>query len=120
MRLGEKIKALRTEKRLTQEELAEAVGTKKQTIHKYETGIITNIPASKIKLIADVLNTTPAYLMGWEDSDNKSDNNESELEEYLEELRTRPEMKMLFNLTKNATKEDVEKAVKIIEMMLEK
>ena len=68
MNIGEKIKTLRIDLGLTQEELALAVGTKKQTIHKYETGIISNIPATKIKAIADKLKTTPAYLMGWEDS----------------------------------------------------
>lgn len=45
-------------------------------------------------------------------------NNDEELTEYLEELRTRPEMKMLFQLTSKATKADVEKAVRIIEAML--
>lgn len=65
MNIGLKIKQLRLESNLTQEELAQAAGTTKQTIHKYETGIITNIPASKIKLIADKLDTTPAFLMGW-------------------------------------------------------
>ena len=44
-----------------------AAGTTKQTIHKYETGIISNIPASKIKAMSDKLHTTPAYLMGWEE-----------------------------------------------------
>ena len=71
MVIGEKIKSLRTSQGLTQDELADAAGTTKQTIHKYETGIIQNIPASKVKAIADKLNTTPAYLMGWE-SDNGS------------------------------------------------
>lgn len=47
-------------------------------------------------------------------------NGDEELTEYLEELRTRPEIKMLFQLTKSATKEDVEKAVKVIEAMLGK
>ena len=37
-----------------------------------------------------------------------------ELTDYLEILRTRPECRMLFSLTKDATKEDVEKAVAII------
>lgn len=69
MTIGDKIKKLRLLKNMTQEELAISVKTKKQTIHKYETGIISNIPASKIKLIADTLNTTPAYLMGWEESE---------------------------------------------------
>lgn len=47
-------------------------------------------------------------------------NNDEELTEYLEALRTRPEMKMMFQLTKDATKEDVEKAVRIIEALLGK
>lgn len=67
MTIGEKIKNLRILAGLTQEELAEAAGTTKQTIHKYETGIISNIPASKIKALADKLQTTPAYLMGWDE-----------------------------------------------------
>lgn len=67
MTIGDKIKQLRLGMNLTQEELAVSAGTKKQTIHKYETGIISNIPASKIKAIADKLQTTPAYLMGWTD-----------------------------------------------------
>ena len=73
MTIGDKIKYLRISQNYTQEELAQAVQTKKQTIHKYETGIISNIPASKIKLIADFLNTTPAYLMGWEDDTKPAD-----------------------------------------------
>lgn len=68
MTIGEKIRDLRISFGLTQEELADAVGTKKQTIHKYETGIISNIPASKIKALADKLETTPSYLMGWKET----------------------------------------------------
>lgn len=66
MTIGEKIKLLRIQSNLTQEELANYANTTKQTIHKYETGIITNIPANKIKAISEKLGTTPAYLMGWE------------------------------------------------------
>lgn len=45
----------------------------------------------------------------------RAKNKESdELTEYLEMLRTRPECRMLFSLTKDAAKEDVEKAVAII------
>lgn len=65
----------------------------------------------KIEMLANYFHIKKSDLV-----EDKSKN--SELEDYLEELRTRPEMKMLFNVTKNATKEDVEKAVKIIEAML--
>lgn len=64
--IGTKIKALRKKKRMTLLELADAIGTSKQTIHRYENGIISNIPHEKIALLADALGTTPAALMGWE------------------------------------------------------
>jgi len=71
--------------------------------------------------IADLLGTTIEYLTDKSDQKNKPlVNNDEELTEYLEELKTRPEMKMLFNLAKGATKEDVEKAVKIVEAFLKK
>ena len=77
MKIGEKIKILRINLNLTQEELATAAKTTKQTIHKYETGIIANIPASKVKAIADKLETTPAYLMGWEENETAATNEDT-------------------------------------------
>lgn len=44
-------------------------------------------------------------------------NGDPELTAYLDQLRTRPEMRMLFSLTKDATKADVERAVAIIEAL---
>ena len=64
--LGIKIKELRKEKGLTLDEVAAALKTSKQTIHKYEKGIVTNIPHDKIVALAEVLGTTPSELMGWE------------------------------------------------------
>lgn len=66
--IGEKIYQLRSERGLTQSELAEAIGETKQTIYKYERGIVTNIPLPKIEAIAKVLNCPPAALTGWVDS----------------------------------------------------
>lgn len=42
---------------------------------------------------------------------------DEELDEYLEMLRTRPELRMLFRISKDATKADVEKAVAIVEAL---
>lgn len=67
--------------------------------------------------IADYFGVSVDYLLGKESTAQPSEHDE--LNEYLEEIRTRPEMKMLFSITKNASKEDVEKAVKVIEAMLE-
>ena len=67
---GTKIKDLRIKNGMSQVELAEKVGISKQTLYKYENNVVVNIPSDKIELLATVLNTTPAYIMGWEN--NKS------------------------------------------------
>lgn len=67
MKLGERIRFLREKVGMTQTALADASGTTKQNIYKYETGIITNIPSDRVEAIAVALQTTPAYLMGWEE-----------------------------------------------------
>ncbi len=73
--IGTKIRELRKSKRMTLEELAVAVGTSKQNVHRYETGVISNIPSDKIVAIADALGTTPSALMGWSKKEEYSINN---------------------------------------------
>ena len=68
MTIGERIKIARENKGLTQEQLGVMCGTTKQTIFKYETGVVTNIPLDRLKRIAEVLSVTPAYLMGWSET----------------------------------------------------
>ncbi len=64
--LANKLKELRKKQGLTLEEVAEGLGTSKQTIHRYENGIIANIPHEKIERLAQILSVSPSELMGWE------------------------------------------------------
>lgn len=66
MSIGEKIKIARENAGLTQEELGRLCSTTKQTIYKYETGIVTNIPIDRLEKIASVLGVASAFLLGWE------------------------------------------------------
>ena len=67
--VGENILLMRQRLGWTQEELATKMGYKsKSTINKIEMGI-NDIPQSKIVKFADVLGTTPAHLMGWNDEE---------------------------------------------------
>jgi len=67
MTIGQRIKNRRELLNIGQTELADKVHVSKQTLYKYENDIVTNIPSDKIQSIAAALDTTPSYLMGWED-----------------------------------------------------
>ena len=69
MTTGERIRQLRIEHQLTQEELGAKVGVQKAAIYKYENGLIVNLKRSTIEKLALVLDTTPTYLMGMEDDE---------------------------------------------------
>ena len=68
MTKGERIRTRRRELGLTLEAVAAAADTSKQTVQRYENGVIENIPDVRLEAIAKALNTTPAYLMGWEEA----------------------------------------------------
>lgn len=65
---GEAIKDLRKNAGLSQEELANKLNTTKQTIYKYENGIVTNIPSDKIEVMSKLFGVSPAVIMGWDDT----------------------------------------------------
>lgn len=70
MSIGERIKQQRIKQGKTQEDIAQALNTGRATIHKYETGLINNIPPDKVLLLAKVLHCSPSYLMGWEEKNH--------------------------------------------------
>lgn len=63
---GKRIKAARAAKGFSQEELGRFCGVTKQTIYKYEKGIVTNIPIKALEELAGALCVSPSYLAGWE------------------------------------------------------
>lgn len=76
--MAQRIKALRQEKGLTLEQVADVVGVGKSTVRKWETGMIANMRRDKIADLAKALGTTPAYLMGWKEDDAQKDTSPSE------------------------------------------
>lgn len=66
--IGQRIKLRREELGLSQEELGKRLGYKsRSSINKIELDQ-RNLTQSKIKSIADALETTPSYIMGWEET----------------------------------------------------
>ena len=71
MTKGQRIRSRRDELKISQTDLAEKIQVSKQTLYKYENDIVTNIPSDKIEALAQALDVTPAYLMGWTDHKDK-------------------------------------------------
>lgn len=127
MRIGERIKQRRLELGYTADALAKLLNKNRATIYRYENGDIENMPIDVLEPLAKALNTTPAYLMGWQEphQENKSITSnqiegyyvDPETAEYAEMLRTRPEMRMLFSASRGISKEEMQEAVNYIEFI---
>lgn len=78
--IGNRIKQLRTEKDMSQDELAKKSGYgSRSTINKIELGI-NDVPQSKIKAIAEALGVSVGTLLCWDEFDEKHDTNKIQKE----------------------------------------
>lgn len=78
--IGNRIKQLRTEKDMSQDELAKRSGYgSRSTINKIELGI-NDVPQSKIKAIAEALGVSVGTLLCWDEFDEKHDTNKIQKE----------------------------------------
>lgn len=95
MTIGERIKECRCNLKITLETVAQRVGVSRQTIQRYESGVISNIPLDTIKAIAEILHTTPSYLAGWESAEGISLTHQEE--ELIIKYRSNPQMQEAVN-----------------------
>lgn len=70
--MAERIKRLRIEHNMTQEELGEKVGIKRAAINKYEKGNVENMKRSMIEKMSSIFGVSPVYLMALDDYSNSS------------------------------------------------
>lgn len=73
MNMSDRIKERRMAMGMTQEELGEKLGLQKSAIAKYENGRVENIKRTVIKQMADVLECSPSYLLGFDAEYSRSD-----------------------------------------------
>ncbi|MDQ7095007.1 helix-turn-helix transcriptional regulator [Desulfosporosinus sp. PR] len=115
--IGKRLKELRGDR--TQDEVALRLGIKRARYALYEQNR-TEPNIEMLQKLSKYHNVSIDYILG--KTDEKTTDNtqqQDEITEYLETLHKRPEMKTLFKISKNATKKDIEKAIKIIEALKE-
>ena len=74
MTIGERIKRRRIEIGMSVDQLSDLIGKNRATIYRYESNEIEKFPIDIRHPLAEALRTTPAYLMGWEDSSQQIEN----------------------------------------------
>ena len=55
--------------KMSADKLAEKIGKNRATVYRYEKDEIENMPYDVLEPIAEALNVSPAYLMGWEEKE---------------------------------------------------
>lgn len=73
MNLQDRIKARRLELGMTLADVAYKMGVAESTVSRYESSHIQDIKIDKFKRLADVLKTTPAELLGWNEKEATPD-----------------------------------------------
>lgn len=114
-------------------ELSERTGISRGALSSYISGR-WKAKQGNLYLLAKALNVSPAWLMGYDvpmtwqqpnpptqdisidiPTESQGYYNDPEVAELAEELRTNPDYRILFDASKNLTKEDIDTVLKIIE-----
>lgn len=98
----------------SQVDLAAHLGISKNNITEWKSGRSTAY-VKYLPQIAKFLGTSIDYLV-----ENHPDDISQEMRDYLEELRTNPDLRILFSLTKGATIEEIKQAVAIVKALRNK
>lgn len=105
---------------MSQKEVGDYLGITSQAYSNYENGKREADYETLLKL-SELFNTSiENLLIDEEPSELKkspAEAEDDEIMEYLEELKNNPGMRILFSKTKGATMEDIEKVVRMIEIM---
>lgn len=109
-----RVKRARKAADMTQAEAAAKLGITYQAISNYERGI-TRIDTNTLVKLCSIYGVAVNDILDTPAPSSASPGTDAKLMEYLDLLKTRPECRMLFSLAKDSSKEDVEKAVAIIE-----
>ena len=66
---GIRIKERRQDLNMTQEQVGDRIGVSKATVNKYEVGTVKTFSRPRIEKLAEVLECSPGWLLGWDDLD---------------------------------------------------
>ena len=107
MTIGERIRQRRLDLGLSADDVAAALGKNRATVYRYESNDIEKLPTTVLEPLAEVLKTTPAYLMGWDTDQEKEvflvDERAKRISEAIEKSGlSYPELERLTGISKSS------------------
>ncbi|WP_053985273.1 helix-turn-helix domain-containing protein [Niameybacter massiliensis] len=119
-----RIKSLRIEKGLSQEELGSLLNIQKSAISKYERGALEPGKSMLIKM-SSIFNCSVDYLLGLssvrnENNDQRSIDNDKDPLNFTTQFIKRKSIQLLFNRVKSLSDSDIEKIIKFIDIIEDK
>lgn len=115
---GGNLKYYRILREMSMRDLGDLSGVATTTISTYENGGKTPSPETVVSL-AKALGISASELIP-DMQTNKNVLDDFNMNGYLDDLRERPELRTLFSISKNATKDDVDQALAIIDTLKKK
>ena len=118
---GERLTALRNKLGMSQQQVADIIGVDRTSYAKYEKDV--NKPTRKLKELSDLFNVSTDYTMGITDIPDKkaqdqpapSYYHDPEVAQMANEIKDNPDMRILFDASRDLKKESIEEVVKFIE-----
>lgn len=119
--LGEKIKRLRTQENMTQEELAQRLGVARATVASWEINRREPDYAT-LRKIASIFGVTIDYLLNHENQVARVDaalKDDPELLEFWQEVKRNPNLILILKGLRNAPDKDIRKVIQLIKIVRE-
>lgn len=115
--IGNRIKMRREQLGLSQEEFGEAVGLKKSTVSRYESGEIKTLDTTLAKKMTQVLRCDPLWLTDWGDVTHEVEN--EAIDAIIKALHKEPYLLTIFAKCSRLPKHKLEKVDKMIDLMID-
>lgn len=115
---GERLAHLRIQRGLSQAQVADIIGVDRTSYAKYEKNV--NKPTRKLRELSDLFNVSSDYIMCLSDHPSQERGptptyyHSPEVAEIADRLKNQPGMHMLFDASRNMTKQDIEAVVGLI------
>lgn len=111
-----RLSSLMSERNINQREIAQVVGVSESTVGKWL--LLKAIPRmGVIQKLADYFNVGKSYFLEDVHDQTQGYYTDPEVAEYAEELRMNPKYRLLFDASKDLSKEDIDFVVNMIEQL---